>query len=106
VFSIGRSGRDPTLQQLLLFIGQRLAKFRRRHDGSGVVMSDALHHLAGVGIAGHDGIAPTRRQGSVTGIQTQVGLARVGIEAMACVAVIGQDWANLPIEVDLVRAAL
>ena len=88
---------DPLCDQVALFLGDRLACFGRRHDRIWVVRDDAFEDRACLWVSRKDGVCI---EGCLAIVESQVGLARVGIRTMASEAGIREDGANISIEFD------
>ena len=84
---------NPSGQFGDLFLGQRLAKIRRWHlfifDRGGDMMKKQAF------------LQVTRfrdRRQSLFGVTSQIRFPLVGIRAMTCIAVVGEQWPNIPIK--------
>ena len=88
---------DPFCDQIALLLGDRLACFWRRHDRIWVVRDDAFEDRACLWVSRKDGVCI---EGCLAIVESQVGLARVGIRTMASEAGIREDGANISIEFD------
>ena len=75
-------------------------RFGRRHDLFRIFAQHALDEFAGLGVARLHGLdAVLERCGALRGVEAQLTLALLGIEAVAGEAVVGKDRADVPVEV-------
>ena len=98
-----RALRDPAREDVLLGRGERPVQLRRRHDLVGVRGVETRDDGAALQIARHDGrIAALQLLGRAREfIQTQAGLAAlVGVGSVATETTIGEDGADVTVEVD------
>ena len=92
---------DPSLEQFDLFCGQGFAGIGRRHEILGILRGDAGDDLTLSGITGHDRVVSSQiGPGPLWGVETQFGLAVILIGAVAVEAVVGQNRADVPIELN------
>src|SRR6185295_6566796 len=93
---------DPALDERDLARRELLARLARRHDVVDFLRRDALPELALRQVARNEGrLARLRGSvGAVAEIQAQVALADAG--AVALDAVLGEDRADVPVELDAV----
>src|SRR2546428_8268756 len=103
---IGRSLSHPAAQYLDLCLRELLAGFERRHAIVRIRGSDASDHLTLFGSTGHNGDLSglSRLQCFLANIEPQLRLALIAVGAMAFIAILAQDWADIAVEIDLVRA--
>ena len=95
------AGCDPAPQRVDLGRRQARPLRRGRHAQVGIGGENAAHQRALVWPTGEHGL----RLGPLIGIQSQVPLARPGVEAVALQAVFGEDWPDIAVEANLPRAA-
>ena len=104
VLLVFRALADPELECFQLLRRDLFMRLRRWHDFIGIGTDDARDDAAGLHIARLDGKASF--DGFVSalgGVETQVGLPFLRIEAMAGEAVVTEDRADVAIEVELRR---
>ena len=101
---------NPLGDKLHLARREFLGPFSRRHDQIGIGRRDSLHQLAVLGLARHDGrIATQVAGGPFRRIEPQplgpfgTALAFLLVGSVAAEAVVGEDLANLAVEIDLLR---
>ena len=92
---------NPAPDQLLLAVGESTAGVGRRHDVIRVVGGDAAVNLALAWLAVDErahAVFVTKCIG--LGIEPQLGLALVGVRPVALVTVVGEDRADVAVELD------
>ena len=91
---------DPAAKEVDLRRRDLLMRLGRRHDLFRVLAEDALDELARLGVARLHGLdAVIDRGGAFGGVEAEVGLALLGVEAVASEAVVGEDGPDVPVEV-------
>ncbi len=106
-FAVGGALRDPLLQELLLLRRQFLVRLRGRHDLVGIGVVDAGDHFALVRLAGDDGIGQfAALGGALEGVEPQAGLALLFVRSVTGETVVGEDGADVAVEVDLGRGRI
>jgi hypothetical protein len=103
MFCAGGTGGDPLLQKLLLSGGQRVLSFRRWHHEIGVGMSNTTDQFAVGGLSGNDGRETTgpSPEAWFVFIESQFGLPAAFISPVTAPAMVGKNWANIAVVVDL-----
>ncbi len=96
-----RSRFDPPDQRLDLVLAELPLRIGRRHPQVGIGGRDSLDQLALAGMPGVDD-----RSGPLGSIEAQIGLASTGIWPMTEQAVLGEDRANVAVEINLIRPDL
>ena len=98
---------DPLIDESDLLGRKTLAALRRRHLLILIRRVNAQVDFAIVELPGHDAFHSLLfGEGAFAGIQSAAGLARLRIEAVALEAILGEDRADLGIEIDARRTAL
>jgi hypothetical protein len=91
---------DPGFQELDLFGRKRLLRFRRWHDFGSVVRVDSRNQVTLGERAGSDGL---QIDCWLALIESQIGLAIPAIWAVACEAVVREDWSNIAVVIEFGR---
>jgi hypothetical protein len=92
MLAVGCALGDPAAEEVELRGRDLFVRFGRWHDLFRVFAQDAFDELAGLGVAGLHGLdAVMDRISAFGGVEAQVGLALLGVEAMAGEAVVGKD---------------
>ena len=94
VLFIFRSRFDPALQDVFLSSGEFFVRLRRRHDLILILADDAAPDLGFGDVSRHDG--PLRR-GTVKGIEAQVSLPILWIEAVTGETIVRENGPNIAI---------
>ena len=97
---------DPRFEDGLFLFPERAAEFRGRHQVVGIVGVDPLDQLAGTRVARDDRLpaAFEYHGGTLEGIEAQTGLtALVGVGAVAGETAVGEDGADVAVEIDAGR---
>ena len=94
---------DPSRKQIDLLRGKRLSGFDRWHPIVFILCGDAFDERALFGMSGDDGeiVGLQFRQGDFFEVKAQASFAFACVRPVASVAVVGKDWANVPVEIDL-----
>ena len=98
---IDRAGFDPALEQVFFGVGELQVRIGRRHHLVGVGRDDALPGQ-GIGeLAGDDGrfAVVAFRKGAFRNVESQLGLAGLGVEAVAGEAAVGEQRADVAVEI-------
>ena len=100
---VGRPGRDPSLQEIDLLLGQPLARLWRWHDEIGISGGDPCDDRAFVRLPRHDrSVATEIGGGTRERVETQpivaTAVAILGVGPMAPHAAVGQDALDIPRE--------
>ena len=92
----------PLLEEVDLGGGERLSMLGRRHDFVGILRQDALDQGAALGLSGDQGVLPRfeLQEGVFLTVQAQTCLALALIWSMAGEAMLGENGADLSVEVD------
>ena len=101
-----RAFGDPALEGIYLLRRKSFAGFERRHAVVFVLGRDTRDQGTLVRFAGDDGVVAGFQFGesAVLLVEAQAGFAFVGIGAVAGVAVVGKDGADVAVEINLCRA--
>jgi len=97
---------DPAGQQSRLVSGEGLANLRRRHHEVGIVACDTGDEFTGGGVTGHDrdGAAVEFSHRHRPIVETQPGLTVLGVGAVAGEAAVGEQRADVAIEIEWLRS--
>jgi len=92
---------DPTADQFHLLRRQRAVRRRRGHPGQPVLGADSLVEAALSRPSGdNDPVTASVGKDSIGPVKPQIGLALLFVRPVAGEAVVGQDWADLAVEID------
>jgi hypothetical protein len=103
VFLVGRALLDPAAEYFFLFGLELVMRVGRRHHFRFVIARDAAPQLALFRVAGddRDGVVVEFGVGGRRLVEPQVGLAGLGVEAVAFEAVFREDGADVAVEGEL-----
>ena len=100
VLTVGRALGDPAAEDIDLRGRDLLVRIRRWHHFLGVFREEALDQFAAIGVARLDRLdAILEGRGAFGGVEAELALALLGVEAVAGEAVIGKDRADVPVEI-------
>ena len=93
---------DPLLEEIYFFGGEGFVHFDGGHALVDVFVGDALDEEAGVGVAGDDGGMTFWIEFRCLGetVEAEVGFTGGDVGAVTAEAVVGNDGADLAIEID------
>jgi hypothetical protein len=93
---------DPAADEGALGVVEGLVGIRRRHDVVGICGGDATPEFAGIGVTGFESDATVLvgGEGAFGGIETETGLAMLGVKAVAGEALVGEEGADVAVELD------
>jgi len=92
---------DPSLESVLLRVGQGLVRLRRRHDCVGIIGEDARPGFTLRRISRHDRLVASEiRVGTIGGVETQVGFACLPVKTVAGEAVFRKDGPDVAVETE------
>ena len=103
MFFVAGSCFDPALEHIPLFGGERrLVRLGRGHDLVGIGTQNTLPRFGFGQIARNNGArAVVFGRGAFERVQTQACLAVFGVEPVTGVALVGENGADIPVELDL-----
>lgn len=101
VFVVGCAFLDPAVEEVLLGVVEAEFGFEGRHDLVSIVGADEVVEVALLEVAGGDaGVAAEVGDGVFAGIETEVGFLIFGVGTVAFEAAVGDDGADVAVEVD------
>ena len=91
---------DPAAEDVDLRGCDLFVRFGRRHDLFRIFAQDTLDEFAGLGVARLYGLDTVLEgYGALSGVEAELALTLLGVEAVAGEAVVGKNRADVPIEV-------
>ena len=95
---------DPAFDQGLVGVGELTERVGRRHDLIGIIRNDAQPDLGVHRVAWDDGrdAVLVFGESALWRVEAKIGLAGIGIEAMAGETTVGEKRTNVVVEVDVV----